>query len=456
MKSTQAERWIHLDCKGMLPSEERLCQWLTWFREHGFEGVVFEYEDRLPWAAWPGVFRPGWPLEVWRRIWAHCAALELEVTPLIQTCGHLEWLLQADSLAHLRCAGHGNLLCPSHPETRPRLEAWIAETARLHPQSRFLHVGLDEVYHLGACSACQEASAASKHGATGLLLEHAHFVCETVRKAGKEPILWSDMFVDPAVREALPEGAIVCDWDYRPSKDAPPGRLIHPLARPAMGASAIRCSFSPWQMLPDLDARLSNIRAWQKLAVEVNGSGGGLRTLIHTVWGRSRSLAPLYGPWEGWLPAFLAAGEPGVEFSSELEEGLACLREGLSTEALSVAAAFRRLGGVRSVDPWEEQALRWWELSLRHRLELCAVEGVTFGREALRPTFARRGVDANIMAEQVAGESAFSNRLNTLEHEVAEWLSRNQWSDAAEYLESRFGNLRHVLAGQPPFALNHD
>lgn len=40
--------WLHLDLKGAIPSCDELLRWLAYFAGLGFNGIVWEYEDRLP------------------------------------------------------------------------------------------------------------------------------------------------------------------------------------------------------------------------------------------------------------------------------------------------------------------------------------------------------------------------------------------------------------------------
>ncbi len=92
--------WVHLDLKGVVPSREGLLRWIEWLREAGFNGIVWEYEDRIPWESWPEAFRPGFPLDEWHGIWKRCEALGFEIVPLAPTLGHLAWLLSHPAYSH--------------------------------------------------------------------------------------------------------------------------------------------------------------------------------------------------------------------------------------------------------------------------------------------------------------------------------------------------------------------
>jgi|GEM_PF-1237488 len=435
--------WIHLDFKGMIPSEPKLLVWLKWIREHGFSGVVMEYEDRLPWETFPGAYRPGFDSPAWERVWAACGNLGLEIIPLIQTYGHLEWLLKHKSWSSLRCGGHLNLLCPENAQARSLLVDWIEEVARLHPTSTFIHVGLDEVHHMGACPACQKRAGQSQEGAAEVLLNHAKFVCAEVRKAGKHPMAWADMFGAHSHTMDLPGDVLLCEWNYRGVAGADLKRIPWNAEREIMAASAIRCSFPTYQLMGDLESRVENVRSWHRT---VQAEAGAIKILLHTVWGRYRSLGPIYGPWEAWLPAFQVAGQPDQPLSPPIQKGMTLLKEGFSTTSYDQIESVRhQLRELHSEDSLEEAALRWWEFSLRHHAELGVVQYYTMGRETMRSAFAYLGEDENLLFDVEDNVEKLLGRIDVLEKEVSRQLAEWEWSDREEYLDSRFGAVRRVL-----------
>lgn len=446
--------WVHLDFKGMIPSESKLCQWLQRMKDCGFTAIVLEYEDRFPWETLPCDFRERFDRPAWDRIWQFCADLDLEVIPLIQTFGHLEWLLKHQQWTHLRCAGHLNILCPEHPEVRPLLTAWIEEVARLHPTSPFIHVGLDEVYHMGDCAACQKRSAQSSEGNRFVLLSHAAFICKAVVRTGKRPILWADMFLaypGTEVVSALPPEAIFCDWKYAGEVGQDTDRLIADSHHDVMVASAIRPG-GPYYLAGNLSLRIENVLAWHHKANIQNS--GGIKAIIHTVWARSRGLSPLYGPWEVCLPGFEIAGDPDKALSPTMQAGMALLEQGLSeTQHHLVEKAYLKMHEMHSEDPFEEQTLRWWELALRHYAELHVVEYYTLGTEELRNAIAYHGADPDLVREMSEGLDMLHDRIDLLEKDIRSFLEENQWSDIEEFLGGKIGSLRRSLQGCPRITL---
>ncbi|MEO6909100.1 MAG: family 20 glycosylhydrolase, partial [Abditibacteriaceae bacterium] len=443
--------WIHLDMKGMIPSPERLGEWLEWIAVHGFEGVVFEYEDRLPWQTFQGTYRPGFDLNTWQQIWDNCKQLGLTVTPLIQTFGHLECLLKHERWAHLRCDNHVNLLCPQHPEIHELLAAWVEEVARLHPDSEYMHVGLDEVYHFAECAQCQAQAEQSPHGKMGVLIQHAAFVCETVVKKGKRPIIWADMFIGENgvdLVDELPSETVLCDWSYGEGAGENTRQLSGQSGRGIMAASAIRSSFHTYFLMANLAPRIENVMQWHNRIA--NGEVGSVSALIHTVWSRSRGLSPLYGPWEGWIPSFLLAGNPSLTLSAPLQRGMKILERGQKSTTYDQAHdAAGEMAQLHSDDAIEEAALRWWELSLRHASELFVVQFLTLGYENLRASIQTQGTDPDLVDEMHDSRAKLNERLSTLRNDIAEFLQCYQWSESDEYLNGTIDNITRVIDSLP-------
>lgn len=80
----------------------------------------------------------------------------LEVIPLVQTFGHLEFILKLQEFRHFReLSAFPQEICPSNPDTFSVLvQELIRQVMSLHPTTRWLHIGCDEVFHLAACGRC--------------------------------------------------------------------------------------------------------------------------------------------------------------------------------------------------------------------------------------------------------------------------------------------------------------
>lgn len=139
--------WVHLDMKGAPPTLEFLQALFPCLRRWGATGLLIEWEDMLPWAppldiaahpdaytaaevrTRPNFLRGMWPIDApWlaavfsvcpqvASILAAAAAQGLDVVPLVQTFGHLEFVLKHNSFAPYREDADSYMdLCPLHPD----------------------------------------------------------------------------------------------------------------------------------------------------------------------------------------------------------------------------------------------------------------------------------------------------------------------------------------------------
>lgn len=441
--------WLHLDLKGCIPSEGALLTWLDFFAECGFNGIVWEYEDRIPWRTWPGTLRDGYTIEQWRRIWKHCEKLGLQVVPLIQSIGHMEWLLQHPQYAPLRENGRFNELCPSHPDTLPRLKRWIDEVIAIHPSIEYMHVGGDEPWNLATCPRCSERANSAATGKIAVYLDHVREVCEHLVRHSVRPLLWADVFWRhdrPELMRALPKEAIPVEWCYRGSDVSMLGPRSQRMGRRCFGASAIRCGFDENAAIASINSRLANISAWQRELQ--NGNFGGL---IHTTWGRTRSLTPLYGPWHGWLPAFIEAGRCGKwssapeAFRSALHRLEGALHAETSRACDEVAA---ELAGIASSleSRLAQEAVRWWQLALRHRAMTIRIVHRGIGYCNLESTQEHRGgLDPHWLDDYRRQRAGLSREIDQWSRDVELFWQDNALNDFNEYVQSRTAGLSKML-----------
>ena len=97
-------KYVHIDMKGGPPTLTYLLELLEIMSEWGAEGVVVEWEDMFPWSGDLSVLarRGHYTLEMVSSLLDHAARLHLKVIPLIQTFGHMEFVLKHEKFRHLR------------------------------------------------------------------------------------------------------------------------------------------------------------------------------------------------------------------------------------------------------------------------------------------------------------------------------------------------------------------
>lgn len=81
-------------------------------------------------------------------------------------------------------------LCPCRPESLALSCAFIDEIAAKHPDSRYIHLGCDEVWSLGSCETCKERYGENKGK---MFIDFVNKLISHVCDLGKQPIIWHDM-----------------------------------------------------------------------------------------------------------------------------------------------------------------------------------------------------------------------------------------------------------------------
>lgn len=177
--------------------------------------LLLEFGDRFPFEK-HSVVRAASALtrEDIARIVALARDHAMQVIPLQQSLGHLEYLLRHDEYAPIREENrHRDQMCPSNPRSFQVFTELATEVLSLFPGTTHLHIGADETRRLGECPACKPVAEAEGKGA--LYLSHINRVCEWLSGRGITPILWDDILcAHPHLMGGLHQSAWVMYWDY--------------------------------------------------------------------------------------------------------------------------------------------------------------------------------------------------------------------------------------------------
>jgi hypothetical protein len=435
--------YLHLDMKGIIPLFPRILDWLEWFAGCGYTGIIWEYEDRLAWESWPGTFRPGYSHEEWRRIWAKCRELGLEIIPLIQTHGHLEWLLKSDRYAAWRENGCWNEICPCNPEAVKAIQAWIGEVRRFHPDSRYIHIGGDETWNLASCPTCKQSAQDAVDGKLDLYLRHLRGMAETVLRLGARPVIWGDMFWregKPELAARLPPETVLIDWQYTGAGPWPTTAQLAATRIEVWGASSVSSSFDQTQLFAPIAPAIANVQGWRRWADDST-----VTAVIHTTWGRSRSLTPPYGPWERALPGFLAAGNRDRWNESPLQTVVARLDAALKSPDTPLPDLIAELGAIRFPDPFDQAAIDWWRLGLRHLQLRQEIVKRAMNFSMFEATHRFLTAEPDYVNHYRRGAQFERDRLEAFFNEVRAYFSDQQLSDAEEFVQGRREALAMLL-----------
>ncbi|CAG0896354.1 unnamed protein product, partial [Darwinula stevensoni] len=388
-------RIVHFDLKGAAPKADYLVRVLELVKGAGATGILLEWEDAFPFEGRLGgiAARDRYSVEEVERVLDAAGRLRLDVIPLVQTFGHLEFVLKTREFESLReSPGDPQALCPSDNESRAMVTETIDQVMRVHRRygPTHLHVGCDEVFLLGLCPRCRSRAK------NDLFLSHVEFVAHYVRKKhGLIPIVWDDMFrklspSDLADRDLAFVEPMV--WVY--AEDVykfVPATTWNAYAGAfdrVWGASAFKGAFGETLVLPPLGRHLQNNLKWLEVFRKEAGKFQEFRGIVLTGWQRYDHFAVLCELLPAGIPSLVldlvavASGRKGRGLVQEARRILSCdgesagetTYEGLGRcdfPGHEIFEAARRLQPLEERFARETSALRskgWYTpYNLRHR-----------------------------------------------------------------------------------------
>ena len=144
---------------------------------------------------------------------------DLTVIPLVQTFGHMEFVLKHKDFSHLRETPKiTNSVCPLKNASAALVKSIISDILRLHPDAKWIHMGGDEVWNLKTCNKCKE----SQKTHSDLFLHHMLPIFKYVKEATNghvQPIIWDDMMRGWSVEKlaAIAKFVEPMIWAYVPN-----------------------------------------------------------------------------------------------------------------------------------------------------------------------------------------------------------------------------------------------
>lgn len=292
-------RLVHIDLKGAPPKISYFKQIFPMLKDAGANGILLEYEDMFPfWGQLaPVAARNHYTKEDVKTILSYASTFNFEVIPLVQTFGHLEFVLKIKNFQHLReVDDFPQALCPSKNSSFNLVQMIIDQVMSLHSNSKWLHIGCDEVYHLGYCPKCM------RQDRDNLFLSHVERVARYVReKHNIIPIIWDDM-LRQMTSEKLKEfqlGNLVEPMVWTYVKDVyrfiPYNVwLMYSEVFPFIwSASAFKGAFGETLTIPNVKMHLENNEAWLEVMDEQQRKFTSFRGIVITGWQRYDHLATL-------------------------------------------------------------------------------------------------------------------------------------------------------------------
>ncbi|KAA5821843.1 family 20 glycosylhydrolase [Algibacter amylolyticus] len=144
----------------------------------------------------------------------YCEGLGIDVIPLQQCFGHVEYILRNERYGHLKEDWKEiSQVCPLKIEDNKALfKDLFKDMASMH-NSDYIHIGGDETYLLGHCNAC--SAKAEEVGKSKLFVDYMTTMSDIILELGKKPIMWADIVLEhPEAADDLSKDIIFIDWNY--------------------------------------------------------------------------------------------------------------------------------------------------------------------------------------------------------------------------------------------------
>ncbi|KAF3704714.1 Hexosaminidase D [Channa argus] len=332
----KGKKLVHLDLKGAPPKVEYLHKLIELFSNLGIDGLLVEYEDMFPYEGelklLQGTAQPAYSQEEVLSMQEFAKSKGMEVIPLVQTFGHMEFVLKHRPLWSLRevarCVGTLN---PHKEEAVKLVMEMLRQVVDLHPGLNTLHIGADEVYMLGEGEESKLWLASNERTVEQLFLSHITKVAKAIKQQWPylTIIMWDDMMRGMSP-DTLKDSGLVglvqpMLWDYTPNLDLDKTvSLLEKYHSASMSdvwaASSFKGSTSVFTCVPSTQRHVDNHLQWLKVAASLS-AGINLKGIALTGWQRYDHLSVLCELMPVGLPSLAACLQTLLhgQFSAEAQ-----------------------------------------------------------------------------------------------------------------------------------------
>lgn len=206
---------FHLDLRIQIMTPKALKEFAKEIADLGLNTLVMEWEGTYPYEKHATISNEySYTRGEIKEFISYCDSLGIQVIPLQQSLGHVEYILRNPRYSYLKEDRKDiSQLCPIKIEESSDLFRELFTDLALMHNSDFIHIGGDETYLLGHCEDCQKKVA--EVGKSKLFVDHMKTIAEIVIGLGKIPVMWADIILKyPEAAEELPKETIFVDWNY--------------------------------------------------------------------------------------------------------------------------------------------------------------------------------------------------------------------------------------------------
>jgi hexosaminidase len=281
---------FHLDMRVQVMTMDALRAFALKLSKDGINTIIMEWEATYPFEKHPLIpNRYAFTKAEVVSFIQYCNSLGIDVIPLQQSFGHVEYILRNDRYKDLREDQKDySQVCPLQTEQDKALFTDLyTELASTHT-SKYIHIGGDETYLLGHDERCKQKAA--KEGKSKLYIDYIKMLCNIVISLGKTPVLWADIAIKyPEAIKQLPKGTVFIDWNYgwEMNRFGDHQKLLES-GYEIWGAPALRSSPDNY-FLTQWEKHFKNIRDFVPAAAKF-----GYKGIVMTSWSTSGVYSPVF------------------------------------------------------------------------------------------------------------------------------------------------------------------
>lgn len=289
----EGQKLVHLDMKGAPPKISYLLKLLPLYQKLGATGLLIEYEDMFPYQGKLAALsrNNSYTIEDINKLQAAALKLKLSIIPLIQTFGHMEFVLKHRQFAHLNEVSHHKMvICSTCNGSQALIEEMITQILSLHSGVDYIHIGGDEVYDLYKHKDSQSKFPSKEKLFTSHIMSISTYISKHFSNV--RVIIWDDMLRTWNVSHisSLKDYVIPMVWAYWSNLDEyfPTGmwQRYTKVFREIWIASAFKGAGGSDNDFPPIQQHVGNHESWLKIISSLQDTGVTVTGIALTGWSR--------------------------------------------------------------------------------------------------------------------------------------------------------------------------
>ncbi|WP_407429318.1 beta-N-acetylhexosaminidase [Arcticibacter sp.] len=208
-------RGFHIDLRIQVMKMPALKNFAYTLSKNGINTLIMEWEGTYPYKQHPLIAnRYSYTREEIRSFITYCSSIGIDVIPLQQSFGHVEYILRHQRYAELREDQKDySQVNPLKEELAKKLFTELYKDLISTHSSPYIHIGGDETYLLGHSP--ESKKKAELVGTGRLYGDYLKMLCDIVISLDKRPVVWADIALKyPEALPLLPKETVFVDWNY--------------------------------------------------------------------------------------------------------------------------------------------------------------------------------------------------------------------------------------------------